>query len=121
MAGSLLAILLLAVGAWFTDTPVWLAQRRLVGAGGALVFVTGGLYCGGTGVGITLSALVIPAVLQWAALRPHTWASGIGAFTIVHAAGQIIGPTMVGWVSDGSGACSAASCCPLSHWGPAPL
>ncbi|WP_342619934.1 YbfB/YjiJ family MFS transporter [Rhodoferax sp. GW822-FHT02A01] len=35
---------------------------------------------------------------------PHTaWASGISAFTVVFAAGQIIGPTVVGWIADGSG------------------
>ena len=36
-------------------------------------------------------------------LPPAQWASGIAAFTIVFAAGQIVGPTMVGWVSDGPG------------------
>jgi len=36
-------------------------------------------------------------------LPPAQWASGIGAFTIVFAAGQIAGPMMVGWVSDGPG------------------
>ena len=102
MAGSLLASLLLAVGALFTDTSVWLAQRLLVGVGSALVFVTGGLlaarlgatepargglliglYYGGTGVGITLSALVVPAVLEWAALRPHAWAWGWAALALL--------------------------------------
>jgi len=36
-------------------------------------------------------------------LPPAQWAAGIGAFTIVFAAGQIVGPLMVGWVSDGAG------------------
>ena len=36
-------------------------------------------------------------------LPPAQWASGIAAFTVVFAAGQIVGPTMVGWVSDGPG------------------
>jgi predicted MFS family arabinose efflux permease len=36
-------------------------------------------------------------------LPPAQWAAGIGAFTIVFAAGQIVGPSMVGWVSDGPG------------------
>ena len=30
-------------------------------------------------------------------------AAGISAFTIVFAAGQIVGPTMVGWIADGPG------------------
>ncbi len=31
------------------------------------------------------------------------WAAGISAFTIVFAAGQIVGPTVVGWIADGAG------------------
>jgi Uncharacterised MFS-type transporter YbfB len=35
---------------------------------------------------------------------PQTaWATGISAFTVVFAAGQIVGPTMVGWIADGKG------------------
>ena len=47
-------------------------------------------------------------------LPPSAWAAGISAFTIVFAAGQIAGPTLVGWLADGAGglsrglACSAA-------------
>ena len=102
MAGSLLASVLLAVGALFTDTAAWLVQRLLVGAASALVFVTGGLlaarlgatqpargglliglYYGGTGLGITLSALVVPVVLQAAAQRPHAWAWGWAALAVL--------------------------------------
>lgn len=36
-------------------------------------------------------------------LAPPAWAAGISAFTIVFAAGQIVGPTLVGWVADGRG------------------
>ena len=36
-------------------------------------------------------------------LPSHQWASGISAFTVVFAAGQIAGPTMVGWIADGEG------------------
>jgi MFS family permease len=102
MAGSLMASLLLGVGALFTGTPVWLAQRLLVGAGSALVFVTGGLlaarlgatqpargglliglYYGGTGLGITASALVVPWVLQAAAQQAHGWAWGWAALALL--------------------------------------
>ena len=31
------------------------------------------------------------------------WAAGISAFTIVFALGQIVGPTVTGWISDGAG------------------
>ncbi len=46
---------------------------------------------------------------------PAAWPAGIAAFTIVFAVGQIVGPTLVGWVADGPGglragfACSAAA------------
>ena len=36
-------------------------------------------------------------------LAPAAWAAGISAFTVVFAAGQIVGPTMVGWIGDGKG------------------
>jgi hypothetical protein len=36
-------------------------------------------------------------------LPPAQWAGGISAFTIVFAAGQIVGPTIVGWIADGPG------------------
>jgi hypothetical protein len=31
------------------------------------------------------------------------WPSGIAAFTIVFAFGQIVGPSVVGWIADGPG------------------
>ena len=34
---------------------------------------------------------------------PAQWAAGISAFTVVFAAGQIVGPTVVGWIADGAG------------------
>ena len=33
----------------------------------------------------------------------QAWAGGISGFTIVFALGQIAGPSMVGWIADGSG------------------
>jgi hypothetical protein len=36
-------------------------------------------------------------------LPPAAWASGIAAFTIVFAAGQIVGPSLIGFVADGVG------------------
>ncbi len=36
-------------------------------------------------------------------LPAAAWPAGIAAFTIVFAAGQIAGPTLVGWVADGEG------------------
>ena len=36
-------------------------------------------------------------------LPPAAWPAGIAAFTIVFAAGQIIGPSLVGLIADGPG------------------
>ena len=36
-------------------------------------------------------------------LPPAAWPAGISAFTIVFAVGQIVGPSLVGWVADGPG------------------
>lgn len=36
-------------------------------------------------------------------LPPAPLAQGISACTILFAAGQIVGPTMVGWIADGPG------------------
>lgn len=36
-------------------------------------------------------------------LPPAAWPAGIAAFTTVFAAGQIVGPTLVGWLADGAG------------------
>ena len=63
-----------------------------------LVFLSGLVFGG-----VFLS--VVASTTAWVRhnLPPAQWASGIGAFTIVFAAGQIIGPTVVGWVADGAG------------------
>ena len=36
-------------------------------------------------------------------LPPAAWPAGIAAYTIVFAAGQIVGPVFTGWISDGPG------------------
>ena len=102
MAGSVLASVLMALSGLFTDTTIWLAQRLAVGIASAMVFATGGLmaarlgatdpargglligvYYGGTGLGITLSALVVPVVLQLAGGQPHAWAWGWAALALL--------------------------------------
>ena len=52
---------------------------------------------------VFLSVVASTTALVRHNLPPTQWAAGIGAFTIVFAAGQIIGPTVVGWISDGPG------------------
>ena len=91
--GSLLASIFMAGSGFFTDAPSLLLQRLLAGVASALVFIAGGLlaarlgalapkhmglliglFYGGTGSGIVLSALLVPAMLQAASGVPHGWA-----------------------------------------------
>lgn len=90
--GSLLASVFMAGSGFFSDAASLLTQRLLAGVASALVFITGGLlatrlgalcpahmglllgvYYGGTGAGIVVSALLVPVVLQAAADMPHSW------------------------------------------------
>ena len=93
LAGAWLATGFMALTGFFTQAPVLLAQRLLAGLASALVFVAGGLlaarlgalhttraglllgiYYGGTGWGIVLSAVGVPLVLAQAANEAHGWA-----------------------------------------------
>ena len=73
------------------------------------VFASGLLFGG-----VFLSVVASTTALVRHNLPSAAWPAGISAFTIVFAAGQIVGPTLVGWVADGAGglrgglACSAA-------------
>ena len=84
--------------------------------------------------GLLFGAVFLSVVAATTALVRHNappaaWPAGISAFTIVFAAGQIVGPTLVGWVADGAGglarglACSAAVLllAALLAWGQRPL
>lgn len=53
--------------------------------------------------GVFLSLVASTTAFVRHNLPQAQWASGISAFTIVFAFGQIIGPTMVGWIADGPG------------------
>lgn len=58
--------------------------------------------------GIVFGAVFLSVVASTTALVRHNlpheaWPSGISAFTIVFAVGQIIGPAIVGWIADGPG------------------
>ena len=53
--------------------------------------------------GVFLSVVASTTALVRHNLPPPAWAAGISAFTVVFAAGQIVGPTVVGWIADGSG------------------
>ncbi|HEY2608283.1 MAG TPA: YbfB/YjiJ family MFS transporter [Paraburkholderia sp.] len=58
--------------------------------------------------GLLFGATFLSAVASTTAFVRHNlpashWAKGISAFTIVFAFGQIVGPIVIGWVSDGAG------------------
>ena len=92
LLGAGLATLFMALSGFFVDAAPLLLQRTLAGVASALVFIAGGLmaarlgaaqagrsglllglYYGGTGWGISASALLVPAVLARAP-GPHAWA-----------------------------------------------
>ncbi len=91
--GALLASVFMVATGFFESASALLVQRLLAGVASAWVFVAGGvlaahlgalhpsragfvlgIYYGGTGLGIVLSALLVPPVLQAAAGQQHGWA-----------------------------------------------
>lgn len=91
VAGAVMATVFMGLSGFFTQAAPLLAQRLLAGGASALVFIAGGLlaarlgaqvpgrsglllglYYGGTGWGISLSAVLVPAVL-FVAPAPHSW------------------------------------------------
>ena len=53
--------------------------------------------------GVFLSVVASTTALVRHNLPQSAWGQGISAFTTVFAAGQIVGPTVVGWIADGAG------------------
>jgi predicted MFS family arabinose efflux permease len=100
--GGLPMALLNALLAVATLMPVLSTQSVVVFASGAL------FGC------VFLSVVASTTALVRHNLPTSAWSAGISAFTVVFAAGQIVGPSAVGWLADGSGglrtglACSAA-------------
>ncbi|MDB5840422.1 MAG: transporter [Herminiimonas sp.] len=64
----------------------------------AVVFISGLLFGA-----VFLSVVASTTALVRHNLPPAAWSAGISAFTIVFAAGQIVGPAIVGWIADSSG------------------
>ncbi|WP_298827959.1 YbfB/YjiJ family MFS transporter [uncultured Piscinibacter sp.] len=52
---------------------------------------------------VLLSLVASTTALVRHNLPPAAWPAGIAAFTSIFAAGQIVGPILVGWVADGAG------------------
>lgn len=63
-----------------------------------LMFVSGLLFGG-----IFLSVVASTTALVRHNLPQHAWSAGISAFTTVFALGQIVGPSVIGWIADGPG------------------
>lgn len=137
IAGAVLATLFMAASGFFTDAGSLMLQRLLAGLASGLVFSTGGLlaarlgarqpqrsglllglYYGGTGIGIALSAVLVPLVLQGAAGRPHAWAWGWWAMALLCA----LATALMAWPArvlarmEGAGPVAAGA--PMAHGGP---
>ncbi|RYX95376.1 MAG: YbfB/YjiJ family MFS transporter [Comamonadaceae bacterium] len=119
MWGAVLSSLFMAASGFFIDAVPLLIQRLLAGVSSAFVFIAGGLlaarlgamqparsgfllgiYYGGTGVGITLSALLVPAVLEAAHSTPHSWTRAWWAL----AASCCIATALLAWPARAMGA-----------------
>jgi predicted MFS family arabinose efflux permease len=59
--------------------------------------------------GVFLSVVASTTALVRHNALAHDWPAGISAFTVVFAAGQIIGPVVVGWIADSAAPGNAAS------------
>lgn len=70
-----------------------------VASGHPLVVITSGLLFGC----VFLSVVASTTAFVHHNLPPVAWAAGISAFTIVFAGGQILGPSLTGWLADGPG------------------
>jgi predicted MFS family arabinose efflux permease len=66
--------------------------------GAAAAFASGALFGG-----VFLSVVASTTALVRHQLPQARWPAGIGAFTAVFAAGQILGPALTGWLSDTAG------------------
>jgi predicted MFS family arabinose efflux permease len=94
IGGAILTAIFMLLSGFVTDANMLLLQRILAGIASAFIFISGGvlaahlgalhagragfligLYYGGTGFGIILSALLVPATLELAAVRSaaHAW------------------------------------------------
>ena len=67
----------------------------------ATIYLSGMVF--GSGV---LAAVATTTVFVRNNLPQSQWVAGIAVFTSLFAVGQVVGPTLIGWVSDGSGGLS---------------
>ena len=127
VGGALAASVFMAASGFFSTAPALLVQRLLAGVASAWVFVAGGLlaarlgglqperaglllgiYYGGTGFGIVLSALLVPVVLDAAGTREHAWAWAWWALALASALATTMLAGATGRLPDpGAGAAAA--------------
>lgn len=106
---ALMASVFMASSGFFVQALPLQGQRLLAGVASAWVFVAGGLlaarlgalwphrmglilglYYGGTGWGIVVSALAVPGVMAWMNDRPHAWAWAWWALALVCVAMTVV-------------------------------
>jgi predicted MFS family arabinose efflux permease len=128
LGGALLASTFMGLSGFFTAAGPLLLQRVLAGAASALLFISGGLlaarlgalqpsraglllglYYGGTGLGIVLSALLVPATLQAARGVPHGWAWAWWALALACFAATALLAWPARVLGDAAGASAAAA------------
>jgi len=81
-----------------TSEPSWMIT--------AAIYLSGLVF--GSGV---LAAVATTTVFVRYNLPQSQWVAGIAVFTSLFAVGQVVGPTLIGWVSDGSGGLSRGLWC----------
>jgi MFS family permease len=145
MLGAVFSCLWMGLSGFFRDTSVWMLLRALAGVSSAWVFMTGGIlaaqiggrapersglligiYYSGAGLGITVSALSVPAVMAWAqqvvGAQFAPWAWGWWALTIACflATAVMLWPAQVmrPWLLVGQGAATqtATTSDTKHHW-----
>ena len=84
--------------AWLNGLLALATLMPVLSARPAVVFASGALFGA-----VFLSVVASTTALVRHNTAPAAWPAGIAAFTIVFAAGQIVGPTVVGWIADGPG------------------
>ena len=124
--GAFSASVFMGLSGFFTDSTMLLVQRWAAGVASATVFITGGvlaarlgaldtahhnrsalllgIYYGGSGIGITASALLVPTLLnatdnhqQWLGFANWAWAWWALALLCVAGSLALIWPTRVMW------------------------
>ena len=97
--GQSLAILNTLLGiASFIPAFLAIYGAEMDGAAIVAIFFSGLLFGG-----VFLSAVASTTAFVKHNMPQSDWVGGITAFTSIFAAGQIVGPTIVGWISDGQG------------------